>query len=190
MELQPNLKGELVELRPLKAEDFDDLYAVASDPLIWELHPQPTRYKKEIFAQYFDKAMASGGALKIIDPSTNKIIGSSWFHDFNPTEKSIIIGFTFIARAYWGGQFNRDIKKAMLDHAFRYVETAIFHVGEKNFRSQKAMEKIGGVRFDRFSLPTPPDYVSNTHISYKIEKKNYTGDRSSELFIKSGISNL
>ena len=47
--LQPHLKGELIELRPLAPNDWDELFAVASDSLIWEQHPEPDRYKEEVF---------------------------------------------------------------------------------------------------------------------------------------------
>ena len=51
--LQPCLKGDLLELRPLCAEDFRDLYAVAADPLIWEQHPCKDRYQEEVFTSFF-----------------------------------------------------------------------------------------------------------------------------------------
>lgn len=52
-DLQPILKGELLELRPLQAEDFHDLYAVAADPLIWEQHPIQRAFIKKRFSRYF-----------------------------------------------------------------------------------------------------------------------------------------
>ena len=146
MNLQPtNLVSELVELVPLKQADFEELYAVASDPLIWEQHPNPDRYKKEVFEVYFKGAITSGGAFLIKDPSTNDILGCTRFYDFNETEKSVLIGYTFFARSCWGRGINHAVKHLMLDYAFQFIDKVIFHVGANNIRSQKAMEKLGAV---------------------------------------------
>src|SRR4029450_8612126 len=144
--LQPHLKGELIELRPLKPEDCDDLFAVASDPLIWEQHPESDRYKEEVFKIFFKEALESGGAFVVIDQKSQQIIGSTRFYGYDPEKSEIEIGWTFLARKYWGGRYNREMKKLLLAHAFKFVETVIFFVGQKNFRSQKAMEKIGAIR--------------------------------------------
>ncbi len=145
-ELQPTLTGELISLRPLRPEDFDELYAVASDPLIWELHPERERYKEEVFREFFRVAIASGGAFAAIDSKTGRVIGSSRFFGYNAEKSEIEIGWTFLARRYWGGMYNGEMKRLMLRHAFQFVNTVVFLVGPKNWRSQRAMEKIGGVR--------------------------------------------
>jgi N-acetyltransferase len=145
-DLQPNLKGELIELRPLTPEDWDDLFAVASDPLIWEQHPESDRYKEEVFKLFFQEALESGGAFIITDKKSGRIIGSTRFYGYDPENSEIEIGWTFLARKYWGGRYNQELKQLMLDHAFKFVESVIFYVGENNIRSQKATEKIGGVR--------------------------------------------
>src|SRR6059058_1048819 len=145
-DLQPNLKGELIELRPLRREDWNELFAVASDPLIWEQHPESDRYKKEIFKIFFEGALDSGGAFVVIDTKTRQIIGSTRFYGCNPEKSEIEIGWTFLARKYWGGRHNAEMKQLMLAHAFKFVENVVFFVGEKNIRSQKATEKIGGIR--------------------------------------------
>ncbi len=145
-DLQPVLKGSLLELRPLQKEDFAALYAVASDPLIWEQHPANDRYKEQVFNEFFREAIESGGALTAIDSKSSRIIGSSRFHGYNEEKSEVEIGWTFLARTHWGGSYNREMKKLMLRHAFRFVENVIFLVGPQNLRSQKAMEKIGGVR--------------------------------------------
>ncbi len=145
-DLQPNLKGELIELRPLTPKDWDDLFAVASDPLIWEQHPESDRYKEDVFKVFFREAMESGGAFAIIDRKNQQIIGSTRFYGYTPEKSEIEIGWTFLARNYWGGLYNRELKDLMLAHAFKFVENVVFLVGETNVRSQKATEKIGGIR--------------------------------------------
>jgi N-acetyltransferase len=136
------LRGELIELRPLRAEDFDALFQAASDPLIWEQHPEPDRCDREVFQRFFDSAIASGGAFAIIDLKSRKIIGSSRYWDYNPDRREVEIGWTFLQRAFWGGAYNRELKSLMLDHAFRFVDRVLFRVGENNVRSQRALEKI------------------------------------------------
>jgi RimJ/RimL family protein N-acetyltransferase len=145
-DLQPRLKGELIELRPLTPADWQDLFDVASDPLIWEQHPESDRYKEDVFKVFFSEALESGGAFVIIDKENQRIIGSTRFYGYDLEKSEIEIGWTFLARKYWGGRYNRELKQLMLDHAFTFVESVIFYVGEKNIRSRKATEKIGGIK--------------------------------------------
>ena len=144
--LQPVLKGQLLELRPLRADDFDRLFAVAADPLIWEQHPHWNRYQEDVFRQFFREALDSGGALIATDSKNGRVIGSSRYHGYDKEKSEVEIGWTFLARAYWGGIYNGEMKRLMLEHAFRFVNNVIFVIGTQNFRSQRAVEKIGAVR--------------------------------------------
>ncbi|MDP9262686.1 MAG: GNAT family N-acetyltransferase [Acidobacteriota bacterium] len=153
--LQPTLQGELLSLRPLRPEDWDALYSVASDPLIWEQHPASDRYKEDVFQGFFREALASGGAFAVVVDSKDAkaakagretIIGSTRFFGYNEEKSEIEIGWTFLARSHWGGRYNREMKQLMLRHAFQFVKRVVFLVGPQNLRSQRAMEKIGGVR--------------------------------------------
>lgn len=145
-ELQPTLTGDLLELRPLREADFDALFAVAADPLIWEQHPESDRYREDVFRKFFDGAMASGGALVAYDVRDGRVIGSSRYYGYDEAASEIEIGWSFLARAYWGGRYNGEMKRLMLRHAFRFVDRVVFLIGQQNFRSQRALEKIGGVR--------------------------------------------
>ena len=145
-DLQPCLTGDVLELRPLCADDFRDLYTVAADPLIWEQHPSKDRYQEEVFKVFFREALESRGALIALDRQDRRVIGSSRFHGYDEAKSEIEIGWTFLARSHWGGPYNREMKRLMLRHAFRFVNRVIFLVGPDNFRSQRAVEKIGGVR--------------------------------------------
>ena len=145
-DLQPVLEGELLILRPLQASDFDDLFAVAADPLIWEQHPAPDRYKEQQFRTFFRESLESTGALIAIDRRDGRIIGSSRFHGYDRERSEIEIGWTFLARSHWGGRYNGEMKRLMLLHAFRFVDRVVFLVGPQNLRSQRAVEKIGAVR--------------------------------------------
>ncbi len=144
-DLQPELTGEKVHLRPLRRGDYDELYAVASDPLIWKQHPQQDRYKPAQFKKYFEDSINSKGALVIFDRHTTKIIGSSRFHGLDLAANEIEIGWTFLARIYWGGEYNKEVKMLMLQHAFHTVEHVILLISPNNHRSRKAAEKIGAI---------------------------------------------
>ena len=145
-DLQPTLQGQLVQLRPLRADDFEALYAVASDPLIWEQHPASDRYKRDVFEVFFGEAMDSGGAFLVLDALDGRVIGSSRYFGYDEQTREIEIGWTFLARSYWGGTYNKEMKQLMLRHAFRFVDRVIFLVGVGNLRSQRALEHIGAVR--------------------------------------------
>jgi RimJ/RimL family protein N-acetyltransferase len=145
-ELQPTLTGPLVHLRPLAPSDHAALYAVASDPLIWEQHPDKTRSEPDGFRKFFDGGLASGGAFLATDAATGAVIGSSRYHGYNPSADEIEIGWTFLARSHWGGRYNRAMKDLMLRHAFRFVNHVVFMIDPANHRSQRAIQNIGGVR--------------------------------------------
>lgn len=142
-ELQPVLTSPEVILRPLQADDFEALFAVASDPAIWEQHPNPDRYQRQVFANYFKGAMESQGALLILDAASGEAIGSSRYYDLDLAQDELKIGYTFFAKACWGKGYNRAVKALMITHAFQFVSSIIFHVGITNHRSRRAMEKLG-----------------------------------------------
>ena len=147
--LQPTLENDLVMVRPLLVDDFEALYQAANDPKIWELHQNPDRYKRTIFQHFFEEAIASKGAFVIIDKATNKIIGSSRFKFAEGSSDAIEIGWTFLSREYWGGRYNKSFKGLMIDYALQYFEYILFHVDQNNFRSQKAVKKLGGTLLDK-----------------------------------------
>jgi len=143
---QPTLHGTLVELRPLRAQDYDDLYAVASDPLLWEQHPARDRYKPQVFRSLYEELLASKSALVILEKGTGRIIGASRYHGYDAQSSEVEIGWTFLARAFWGGRYNREVKQLMIGHALHFVRRVIFVIGTQNIRSQRAIEKLGGLR--------------------------------------------
>lgn len=163
-DFQPNLQGELLELRPLRAENFQELYSVASDPRIWEQHPAKDRYKAEVFKEFFREALECGGTLIAVDRKNSRIVGSSRFHGYDAEKSEVEIGWTFLARSHWGGIYNREMKRLMLRHAFKFVNWVIFLVGPQNFRSQHAVEKIGGVR-----VGSRPDSSGRHSFVYQIK---------------------
>jgi RimJ/RimL family protein N-acetyltransferase len=163
-EPQPVLTGDLLTLRPLRPEDFDALFAVASDPKIWEQHPAPDRHQLESFQAFFIDALTCGGTLIATDTQHHhQVIGSSRFHGYDPHVSEVEIGWTFLARTHWGGRYNGEMKRLMLEHALRFVDRVVLLVGPHNMRSQRAVEKIGGIR-----VGSRPDAFGQPNILYVI----------------------
>ena len=168
VDLQPVLEGDRLELRPLRDDDFADLYAVASDPELWAQHPANDRWQDNVFRQFFDEALDSKGALIIVDKATDRVIGSSRYYGYSADKDEVEIGWTFLARSHWGGIYNRELKYLMLKHAFGFVGNIIFRVGVTNLRSQRAVEKIGGNR-----IGVCADAVGNDSYIYRITKSGF-----------------
>jgi N-acetyltransferase len=168
---QPTLENENILLQPLQEKDFEELYKVASDPKVWEQHPNKNRYQQEVFAVYFKGAIESKGAFLIIDKLTNEIIGSSRYYYYNEKENSILIGYTFIGTKYWGKKINAQIKKLLIDYAFHFVDKIYFHIGANNKRSQIAIGNIGATNVREFEVAYygEPELLN---YEYVIEKKN------------------
>lgn len=167
-DLQPHLRGDLLELRPLAEDDFPALFKVASDPLIWQQHPASDRYKKDVFRIFFDEAIRSGGALIAMDAENGDVIGSSRYHGDCAETRTIEIGWTFLSRTCWGGKYNREMKKLMLEHAYQFVDSVLLIIGDTNTRSQKAAEKIGATK-----IGTRADETMGTSFVYEILKSDY-----------------
>ena len=145
-DFQPTLVGPAITIRPIAADDWIEMFAAGSDPEIWKVHPVPDRYTEAGFRKFFDGAVNSKMGFAFVDRATNRLIGSSRYYGREPELGEIEIGWTFLARSHWGGRANREVKRLMLDHAFTFVNTVIFWVGDENWRSQGAMTKIGGVK--------------------------------------------
>ena len=149
MNLQPHLEDDLIIIRPLQEDDFRALYAVASDPLIWEQHTAHDRHELNVFTQLFEESIKSGGALIVVDRRSGNIIGSSRYARSPSDSSAIEIGWSFLDRVYWGGKYNGAKKKLMIDHAFHSgMKIVLFHIAKVNIRSQRAVEKIGGHRIE------------------------------------------
>jgi RimJ/RimL family protein N-acetyltransferase len=169
MHWQEKITGQKVKLIPLEENHFELLYKAASDPLIWEQHPNPNRYKREEFANYFKGAIESKGAYLVLDVLTSEVVGSTRFYDYNESESSILIGYTFVTKKYWGKGYNPEMKKLMLHFAFQKVNSVKFHVGDKNIRSQMAMKKINAKEVRRINVAYHGE-KSTGNIEYEITK--------------------
>jgi RimJ/RimL family protein N-acetyltransferase len=174
LDRQPVLQCERVLLRPLRADDWDALFAVASDPLIWAQHPAHDRWREPVFCGFFDDAMAGGGALVVIGRGSGAVIGSSRFQGLDEGNGgSVEIGWTFLARSHWGGTFNHDMKRLMLAHALVSVAECRFLVGETNTRSRRALENIGAALTDRREERIMAGGAMIPHLTYAITRTDF-----------------
>lgn len=170
-DFQPTLVGPHFTVRPIRPDDWTELYASGSDPKIWEVHPVSTRYTEPEFRKFFDGAVASKMGFVFVDRAIGRLIGSSRYFGYEPGIGEIEIGWTFLVRSHWGGNANREVKRLMLDHAFTFVETVVFWVGSENWRSQSAMTKIGGVK--REGLFTRAVSGDQPHVIFEVTKGRY-----------------
>lgn len=161
-----------MELRSLRPQDFEALFSAACDPKIWEQHPESDRYQRKVFQRFFDGALESKGAFAIIERKSDRIIGSSRYCNLDLTNREVEVGWTFLEREFWGGTYNRELKQLMLEHAFRFVDRVVFVVGEQNFRSQKALAKIGASFLKKVQLPAV-DGTMKTNLVFAITAKSY-----------------
>jgi N-acetyltransferase len=169
---QPTLVGPRLTVRPLRADDHDALYAVACDPLLWEQHPEPDRYRPEVFREFFAGGLASGGALVVVSHADGRVLGSSRYANLKPESAEVEIGWTFLARDHWGGSWNGELKTLMLTHAFRTLERVVFTVGLGNIRSQRALERIGARSVREFDRARP-DGTMGRHVVFAIERSEW-----------------
>ena len=174
LDRQPELEGGSVRLRPLRQSDWDALFAVACDPLIWAQHPAHDRWQELVFRAFFDDALAQGGALAVIDGASGAIIGSSRFQGLDDAAGgSVEIGWTFLARPCWGGGYNHDLKRLMLRHALASVAECRFMVGENNIRSRRALERIGARLTDRREDRIMAGGAAVPHLTYVITREDF-----------------
>lgn len=170
--LQPTLENEFVRIQPLREEDFEALYTVASDPMVWEQHPNKDRYKQEVFENFFKGAIESKGAFLVLDQQTNNVIGSSRFYEWEPEKRTVAIGYTFFARDHWGGRYNPALKKLMMDHAFQFADSVFYHIGAQNIRSQKAIERLGAKKVSEIEMAYYGE-PSKLNFLYEIRKEDW-----------------
>ena len=143
---QPLLKNDLVTAVPLATTDFEILYSAASDPLIWQQHPNKYRYQRQEFKNYFKGAIESGGAFLVRDAQSNEVIGSSRYSDYDAEKNTVSIGYTFFVCSHWGTGHNYALKKLMLNHIFQFVDAVTFYIGAVNKRSQISLERLGAIK--------------------------------------------
>lgn len=123
--------------------DLEATFKAAADPQIWSQHPAHDRHRREVFEAYFGMLVHAGGSMVVIDDASGAVIGCTRYYPVPGHSEDVAIGFTFLARAYWGGGWNAEMKGLMLTYAFQHVARVWFHVAPGNRRSQIAVERLG-----------------------------------------------
>lgn len=170
--LQPVLEHDQYLLLPLQADDFEALYIVASDPKVWEQHPNKDRWRREVFLNFFEGALKSEGAFKVIDKDQMEVIGCTRYYDLKPSEDSIHIGYTFYATNYWGSGANHAVKRMMIAYIFQFVSKIYFHIGAENLRSQISIERLGAIKVGEKDVAYYGEGIKRNFV-YQIEKKDW-----------------
>lgn len=174
MDRQPVLYGDRLTLRPLAPSDWEALFAVASDRTIWAGHPSHDRWRESVFRAFFDEALAGGGAFAIIDKASGAVIGSSRYGEAGAkVSHEIEIGWSFLARAYWGRGYNAEFKRLMIAHALGHYEQVTFQVGADNVISRKAMANIGGRPVEGRSCTYERCGVMVDHVIFAITRDSF-----------------
>ena len=176
-DIQPLLENDKAILIPLQECDFEDLYAVAANPKVWEQHPNKDRWKKDVFRTFFEGAIQSKGAFKIVEKSTGKIAGSTRIYDYNDQGNSILIGYTFYGTEYWGKGLNNSVKVLMLDYLFQFVSHVGFQIGADNVRSQIAISRLGAKKVGEQEVAYFGELPKLNYI-YQIEKDEWLANKT------------
>ena len=149
------LKGKYVYLEALQPEHYDVLLRLAKDERIWEFTKTlliNDTYEQQ-FREYLNVPLNPANAetirgFVIRETQTNDIIGMTRFYDIDEKNKRLNIGYTWYLPRVWGKVHNKECKLLLLNYVFDKLNfnRAGFEVAHQNIRSQKAVEKIGGVR--------------------------------------------
>lgn len=146
VDFKTNLESAAYSLVQTDESHFDALYTIANDPLLWAQHPNSDRWQRDVFVDFFQTALKNDlGCFTIIDKASGQTIGSTRFYSHEPQDSAVRLGYTFLARNFWGTRANSQIKSVLLNYAFSIVQKVYFDIGEKNYRSLKATQKLGAV---------------------------------------------
>lgn len=144
------LGGTTVQLLPLEESHFEELYQVASDPLLWTHIPTDCsvreKFDRTVRLALQEREAGRQYPFVIFHQPTQRLIGSTRFIDIEPRDRKLEIGFTFIMREYWGTNVNFECKLLLMTFAFETLGAIRVQLKTKdsNIRSRTAIEKIGG----------------------------------------------
>lgn len=148
-----DLRGAFVYLLPVDESCREVLRGLAKDERIWEFTKTlliNESYDAQ-FDEYFDGAMqlpASGGQAFVIRAVDGQVIGMTRMYFVDAKDKRLEIGHTWYVPGVWGKVYNKECKLLLLQYVFEVLgfNRVEFRVAHQNIRSQKAVEKIGGIK--------------------------------------------
>ncbi|MEK6154263.1 GNAT family protein [Flavobacteriaceae bacterium 3-367] len=145
------LENEAVRLSPLELDNFHELYPIASQPKLVQYSPSdietPEALKNYVTVALEQREMKTSIPFIIYDKGKGRHAGCTRYMNIDWHNKVLEIGATWIGREFQGSGLNAQMKFLMLNHAFDEMgfEKVEFRVDERNLRSRKAVEKLGGV---------------------------------------------
>lgn len=151
----PQLKGKHVYLEPLSPGHRETIRLLAKDERIWEFNQTlliDDNYDT-MYDAYFNTALdrqAMGGQQSFVirQVKDDMTIGMTRLYEISPNDKYASIGYTWYIPSVWGKIYNKECKLLLLQYIFETLQfnRAELRATHQNIRSQKAIEKIGGVK--------------------------------------------
>ena len=150
------LERDGIRLEPLTLAHESDIRTAAADGELWNLRftgvPEPEETRGWIETALKMRDDGSRRAFAVIDVAANDgkgaVIGSTSYHDIMPAIKRVEIGHTWYAKSRQRSNVNSLCKLMLMQHAFETLGCAVvgWRVSHMNFRSQRAVERLGAKR--------------------------------------------
>lgn len=151
IDVSPTLENEFVLLSPLTLKNYQELIPVASQEKLVQYSPSDI-YTPETLQNYVTIALEQKERMIsipfiIFDKTRQQYAGSTRYMNIHWKNKVLEIGSTWIGKEFQGSGLNTQMKHLMIDYAFDIMdfEKVEFRIDERNIRSRKAVEKLGGI---------------------------------------------
>lgn len=145
----PTLANERVLLKPLSEEDYEGLYAIGLEPLLWAVsinsivsQEDLQRYLKTAIEQ---RQHRQALPFTIIDKTNNQIAGCTRYGNISFEHKRLEIGWTWLGIKFQKTGLNRACKYELLQYAFEtlHMQRVELKTDALNMKSREAMRKMG-----------------------------------------------
>jgi len=152
MQFEQFIGGHYVDLERLTSDHISDLGSIALDPRIWQNLPYNITDKAsfdDFITTLLNKNLNDQQVTYVIRDKTNKMIcGSTGFVNIDVVNCQLEIGTTWLSPTVWGTKINIESKYLLLTQCFEKwnIMRVEIKTREANIRSQKAIEKIGGIK--------------------------------------------
>ncbi|MCK5441979.1 MAG: GNAT family N-acetyltransferase [Maribacter sp.] len=145
------LENDFVQLSALTLENYKNLTQIASQKKLVEYSPSdiesPAALKNYVQTALEQLQEDKSIPFIIYDKKSRSYAGCTRYMNINWPHKVLEIGSTWMGREFQGSGLNSQMKFLMVNHAFGPMgfEKVEFRIDERNMRSRKAVEKLGGV---------------------------------------------
>ncbi len=143
------LRDHGVRLEPLALSHEDGLRAAAADGELWRLRitsvPAPDETRAYIETALKMREAGDRFAFAVVDDASDRVLGTSSYHDILPSVKRLEIGYTWYAKSQQHSHVNTTAKLLLMGHAFDALgwRTVGWRTDNFNFASQQAIERLG-----------------------------------------------